>query len=288
MSTIESYIKDLITETGSDILADIFMLKNYPPNFTFGPHRHTRVEINFVKKGKCYMKFDNDVVCFEKNDVMIIYPNVEHYFYVDDKPTTLVQLEFRMETFPDLKVNPELEGHLIFLHNIITNSQKYMKVVYNPEITELIEKIVVEIQEEQENYKVLARLMYSQLFIVISRHIKETLKYTQSLPNDCLNKALKIINTKYNEEIDVEHVASKCFVSSRYLRNLFKKYLNTTPIDYMLSLKINKSKELMRNPVFNLKEIAYQTGFSNQPYFCKRFRDYTGMTPYEYRKTLLR
>ena len=288
MNPIEHYIKDLLTDNDRYPLAEICMLKNYPPGFTFGPHKHEHVEINFVKKGRCFMKFNDDVVCFEKNDVMVIFPNHEHYFYVTDKPATLVQLEFRMDIFPELRLKQGLETHLIFLHNIFTNSQKYMKVIYNPEITELIEKIVVEIQEERENHKILVRLMYSQLFIVISRHIRETLKYTQSLPNDCLNKALKIINTRFNDELDLEQLASKCFVSSRYLRNLFKKYLNTTPVDYILSLRITRSKELMRNPELNLKEIAYQTGFTNQPYFCKKFLASTGMTPYEYRKTLFR
>ncbi len=288
MNPIENHIKNLITDDGGNSLAEFCMMKNYPAGFTFGPHKHEHVEINFVKKGRCFMKFNDDVVCFEKNDVMIIFPNHEHYFYVTEKPSTLVQLEFKMDIFPELKLKPDLEDHLIFLHNILTNSQKYMKVIYNPEITELIEKIVMEIQEERENYKTLARLMYSELFIVISRHIKDTLKYTQALPNDYLNKALKIINVKYNEELDLEQLALNCYVSSRYLRNLFKRYLNSTPVEYILSLKITKSKEFMRNPDLNLKEIAYRTGFTNQPYFCKKFRDHTGMTPFEFRKTLFR
>lgn len=288
MNQLENTIKDIITDDGRNNLAEICMLKNYPPGFSFGPHQHEHIEINFVKKGKCFMKFNDDVVCFEKNDVMIIYPNNEHYFYVSEKPTSLVQLEFKLDIFPELKLKPAMEDHLIFLHNIFTNSQKYMKIIYNPEITDLIEKIVVEIQEERDNYIILSRLMYAQLFINISRHLKETLKYTQVLPNDCLNKALKIINSKFNDELNLEEIANKCFISSRYLRNLFKKYLNTSPIDYIISLKINKAKELMRNSMLNLKEIGYQTGFSNQPYFCKKFKEITGMVPYEYRKKLLR
>jgi len=285
---VESYIKKLITDTGTSVLASIFMIKHYPPDFTFGPHRHEQVEINFVKKGKCYMKFDREVVCFEKNDVMIIYPGVEHYFYVDSKPASLVQLEFGMDIFPELKIKPDMEEHLVFLHNIYTHSQQYMKIVHHPEITELIEKIVYEIQTEQENYKILARLMYSQLFILISRYLKNTLHYTTALPNECLNKALKILHARFNEEIDMEQLAAMCEVSGRYLRSLFQKYLHTTPVDYLLSVRISKAKELMRNPAMNLKEITYQTGFSSQPYFCKRFKECTGMTPHEYRKTFFR
>ena len=58
MNQINSYIKQIFDEGKVRNLAEIFEIKHYPKNFTFGPHRHVNIEINYVRSGKCYLKID--------------------------------------------------------------------------------------------------------------------------------------------------------------------------------------------------------------------------------------
>lgn len=48
--------------------SQIFEVKHYPPWYTFGPHHHANIEINFVRQGRCYLKFDQEVVAYDKDD----------------------------------------------------------------------------------------------------------------------------------------------------------------------------------------------------------------------------
>lgn len=48
--------------------SQIFEVKHYPPWYTFGPHHHANIEINFVRQGRCYLKLDQEVVAYDKDD----------------------------------------------------------------------------------------------------------------------------------------------------------------------------------------------------------------------------
>jgi|GEM_PF-2669842 len=209
------------------------------------------------------MKFNDEVVKFQANDCMIIFPDVTHYFFVDNQPAELVQSEFRMDIFPELKHDPMMEDHLAFLHNILTHSQRYLKISLHKPLMSLLERIVDELSQKRDNYVLLTR--------------SETIK-----------KALRIIHAEYIENSKIEHIAEKCAISARYLRKLFEKEIGLSPVEYMTILRINSSKDLLRNPSIPLKEIAFSTGFDNQQYFSKRFKQITGISPLKYRKLMFR
>jgi transcriptional regulator GlxA family with amidase domain len=54
--------------------------------------------------------------------------------------------------------------------------------------------------------------------------------------------------------------------------------------DYILELRINKAKELLRNTNMDILDISSAVGFENQSYFTKIFRTHTGLTPRQYRQ----
>lgn len=283
MEVLRQQIIQLLGEGQQNELASIFEVKNYPADFSFGPHKHQNLEINFVRKGTCSMQFSDQKITFRKNDCMVIYPNVDHYFTVSNKPASLVQLEFKMDVFPELVPNPEMEKGLVFLYNVLTNSQQFLKIVNNQQITNLIDQTVKELQACRDNYQTMIRLLYIQLFILISRHISETLKITNHVDNPILRKAIEYINSHFTENISVEDIALGCGVSARHIRNVFRQSANLSPIEYLTRLKVNKAKELMNNNCLTSKDIAYMAGFSNPEYFTRRFKEQSGFTPSEYR-----
>ena len=288
MSEIKQFIESIITEKNDLPLAEIFEFRKYPKGFTFGPHSHDNLEINFVKKGTCKMKFDDEVVTFQANDCMVIYSGIKHTFLVENQPAELIQLEFSMDIFPELKADHLMEEHLVFLHNVLTHSQSFLKISMHKPLMSLIERIVDELSQKRENYMLLTRLYYSEMFLIISRHLNEVLKYTKKPQSDLLNKAIQIIYSRYFEKITVEQIADECEISARYLRKLFEKEIGLSPVEFISILRIKNSKELLHNASVSIKEIAFSTGFENQQYFSKRFKQNTGVSPLEYRKLFFR
>lgn len=284
MEDTREQIINLLKDGIDDELAAIFEIRNYPPNFSFGPHTHKNLEINFVIKGNCAMQFPGQKVYFKKSDCMIIYPNVEHYFTVADRPTSLVQLEFKMDIFPELVPCPGMEKSLIFLYNILTNSQQYLKIINNQQINQLIDQTVRELNLKRNNYQTMIRLLYAQLFILISRHIKETLKMTYPSGSPVIKEAIDFMNNHFTDNITISRVAEHCKVSERYVRAVFKKATTLSPIEYLNQLKINKARELLFDKNLSVKDIAYMGGFSNPQYFTRRFKASCGLSPSGFRK----
>lgn len=67
---------------------------------------------------------------------------------------------------------------------------------------------------------------------------------------------------------------------------LFKKYLHTTPVKYLIDYRMKEAAKLLSATESSVSAIARQTGFDNTGYFCRTFRELYGLTPTEYRRRL--
>lgn len=66
-----------------------------------------------------------------------------------------------------------------------------------------------------------------------------------------------------------------------------KRLTGLTPNNYVISYKLNKAVEIMReNPHVNINEISYMLNFSSPSYFTKQFKEHFGQTPTAFRQTL--
>ena len=64
-----------------------------------------------------------------------------------------------------------------------------------------------------------------------------------------------------------------------------KSVFNTSPNNYLLNQRIERAKELLRQPDVYVADVAYRSGFSDPKYFSKCFKKLTGMTPTEFQKS---
>ena len=66
----------------------------------------------------------------------------------------------------------------------------------------------------------------------------------------------------------------------------FKQYTNSTPAQYLLSLRIHNAKVLLESTNYNVTEISNIIGYENPLYFSRIFKKQTGFSPSEYRKKI--
>ncbi len=71
--------------------------------------------------------------------------------------------------------------------------------------------------------------------------------------------------------------------TSWFIRN-FKLYTGSTPLNYILNIRISNAQSLLENTKYNITEIAAITGYDNPLYFSRLFKKQTGLSPSEYRK----
>lgn len=106
---------------------------------------------------------------------------------------------------------------------------------------------------------------------------------TISLP---VRKTMNYINEYYNDKISLEEIASKMNITPEYLSRLFTKEIGKSFSDYLKEYRIEKAKKLLNSFGIKVYEVAEQVGYSDPKYFCKIFKDVTGISPKEYMKFL--
>jgi len=85
----------------------------------------------------------------------------------------------------------------------------------------------------------------------------------------------------------VELVAEKLNLSRAYLSTYFREKTGTTFSDYLNGVRISRAKELLRHKDVQIKAIAAEVGYLNVNSFIRMFKSVSGLTPNEYRRTML-
>ena len=98
-----------------------------------------------------------------------------------------------------------------------------------------------------------------------------------------IRKACLFFRENLNKNIVIEELAGEFNVGYSYFRQMFKKYTGFSPVQYHLSLRMQRAKDLMVSTDYSFKEIALELGFESYFYFSRVFRDKTGQSPKEFK-----
>lgn len=98
-------------------------------------------------------------------------------------------------------------------------------------------------------------------------------------------KGIDYMKENYNQKIDLQAVADHLFISTWYLCKVFKKELNNSFVQLLNEIRIQEAKKLLIESNQKVYEICQMVGYSDNPYFTKTFKKYTGMTPNQYRNS---
>lgn len=263
-------------------LADVFRFVSFRPFETFGPHQHLRIEINYVKKGSCFIQLGNESIGFKENEMMIISSNVSHFFEAGPEGATLMQLEFLPEIFAQFSSYEKNKIPELIPINIFSKENKLIKIVNNVRIINSVQRIVNEMNVMNEYYQYLVIMYYAELLILINRHMDEV--YLPLCTNESMRQAISYIQMNYISDISISEIAAHSGIGERYLRKLFAQHLNMSPLDYINQIRINKALELLRNTEMSVKEVCYACGFQSPQYFSRIFKQQVGITPRELTK----
>ena len=98
--------------------------------------------------------------------------------------------------------------------------------------------------------------------------------------------AMAFMERHYAERITLSQVADHVFVSQWHLSKLINRHLNKNFFDIMNQLRIQRARELLKDPALKVHEISDRVGFADVAHFSKNFKRLTGKSPVEYRARL--
>lgn len=100
-------------------------------------------------------------------------------------------------------------------------------------------------------------------------------------------KIKSYIEANYRENLSLKSIAKKFYMNPVYLGQLFKKTYGVYFNDFLLNIRVQEAKKLLRKTDLRVYEIASYVGFSNADYFATQFEKVEGKTPTEYKNSLL-
>jgi len=100
---------------------------------------------------------------------------------------------------------------------------------------------------------------------------------------DLALQAVRYIEEHYSRPITLEELSDLLDCSSRMLLRKFKAEFETSPIDYLIQVRMEKAKQLLSVTHLTIREIAESTGYADHYYFSRLFKKHAGIPPAEYR-----
>jgi two-component system response regulator YesN len=102
-----------------------------------------------------------------------------------------------------------------------------------------------------------------------------------------IDKAIDYINNSYYKDLNLATVSNLVSLNYSYFSQLFKEQTGENFVNYLKKVRINKAKELLKNGELKIYEVAQKVGYEDSKQFAKIFRSITGVSPIEYRDSVL-
>jgi len=118
---------------------------------------------------------------------------------------------------------------------------------------------------------------------ILTRVKREKLR-VNSKADEIIIKSKAMLEHGFHENLSLENVAKQLNISYVWFRTYFKKHTGFSPYEYLINIRVNHSKLLLKNSHYSIKEIADFSGFNSQQQFTKTFRNRTGLTPTEFKQ----
>jgi AraC-like DNA-binding protein len=159
------------------------------------------------------------------------------------------------------------------------------------EVNHLIERLVSTFIQQHKSQDIILDLMIQELIV---RLLQTKAKY--SIINDPYNmfsdtrigNVVRYIRKNLTEQdINVDLLAKKAYMSTSNFYKQFKNTLGLSPIDYINAERIKFSKKLIaNNKKDSISDIAFKSGFNNVSYFNRQFKRHELITPSNYKKII--
>ena len=116
------------------------------------------------------------------------------------------------------------------------------------------------------------------------RQYEAFLERSMSESRDEVAAVKNYIYNHYAEDLNLETLAEKVYLSSGYLSFIFKKETGMNLNRFIRVFRMEKAKELLCTTNMKVAMVSEKVGFANSSYFCRSFREYYGSSPESYRK----
>lgn len=237
------------------------------------PHTHNHVEIFYIVGGKGQFLIEDKLYPVDTNNLVIINPNVVH-------------TEVSLNAQPLEYIVLGIEGIELGIPNSAADQYFIFNRLDSAEISSCMHNILWEMQSKQTGYEDICQAFMEILIIRLMRSTglpAPTEAQTVSDNRQCVT-VRRYIDNNYKYPLTLEQLAAEAHMNKYYLSHVFKREYGVSPINYMITRRIDESRHLLEETDLSISQVAQMLGFSSASYFSQAFRRVQGVSPMEYRQ----
>ena len=236
------------------------------------PHTHNHMELFYIVGGKGQFLIEDQIYPVNTSQLVIINPNVLH---------TEVSLNAQPLEYIVLGVDG--------IELAISDSDNGQFCVLNPsesvEISSCLRNILREMELKSTGYEDVCQAFMEILIIRLMRTIELSAPAESNVltANRQCAAIRRYIDLHFKESLSLDQLAEESHMNKYYLSHAFKRQYGISPINYMITRRLEESKYLLAETDLSMSQIAQLLGFSSLSYFSQLFRKTQAITPREYR-----
>lgn len=251
-----------------------FFYQEKEQGFLFPGESHPMAELTYVDQGALHSVAEGQDLLLKQGDLVIYGPNQWHMQYADiGVAPRYVTLSFDVhgaELRPLLNRKFSAPQRVVSILQDMLREQERMDPFSNDMILTQMNLLLLLLLRDSADPK------GGRLQTANAIHSE----------NEIIRQAQQYISTHIREKLSVPLVARQVDVSASYLTALFHKNLQISPGEYIRRIKLQESKQMIRENNLNFTEIAAQLQYSTVHHFSRQFKEKFGITPTEYAKSV--
>lgn len=102
--------------------------------------------------------------------------------------------------------------------------------------------------------------------------------------DDAIHQAIALMEREYHDELYLEQIAHRVFLSPGHFAELFRRTTGVSPWDYLIRIRVEAAKRLLSDSARSITDIANAVGFGDASHFTKLFKSREGLTPRAWRQ----
>ena len=225
--------------------------------------------IVYMKKGQCIVTTNNQTYTARENQIILLDCYKPHGYY------TTIGWESEWIHFDGIAATAyyqmitEASGPIITLRDSY-RFEKYLHKIY---------------QLFRENASIKEALVSQYITNILTELlVSRDNPSGHSEPSDIIEETTAYMNEHLTEPLTLDDLAARASLSPYYFTRLFKKETGFTPHEYLIAMRINSAKFLLKTTSASIKEICFLTGFASESSFCTTFKKWVNATPSSYRE----
>lgn len=240
---------------------------------TWRPKGRLDYQLLYIVSGKGHFYFHGEDRVVYAGRMVLIQPRQEqrYEYFGEDKP------EVYWVHFTGSDVKNILRSYNIPMDDPIFYSGASSTYSY------LFKEMIHELQNCKTGYEDLLAMYLRQIFLLVQRTRQEERPTVSTYIQEEMEFARRYFNEHYNEPISIQEYAESRNMSVCYFQRNFKQIVKHTPMQYLLTIRVNNAASLLETTDYSMAEIAAIVGYEDPLYFSRLFRKIKGVSPRDYR-----